>query len=338
MNRLFYFLLAVLLLCGVSFSSSRIYYQNFDDTTKVESFWLERNPSAKRVVGASDGAIIKTGNCLRGNWFINYTDPITKLTTDTGEYCHFTLYDLYLDDKGISDSVYVDYWAFIDSNAQKRSGIKWVWLQGHHGTTWTWNYYINPPDDWDRWWISPNNDQSFDGGYDHDTLLSQIAGITSLMQQAGQTDVNKWFQGRWHHFQFYIKQNTPASAANGVLKFWIDDVLILNSSDFRWRINDNDSIYFFSTPHMYGGGSPPPSSFGWQLDEMQVWNGMPPAAAANLVPSALPTPVRKMVAVYDVAGRRQNGITPRRGSASQLLFTVTTENGKKITSRIITPQ
>lgn len=280
MSRISSLSLVMLLLCGPAFGATRVYYQDFEDTNAVEDFWTERNPDGKRVVGASDGAIVHQGNCLRGNWAMNVKDPITHLTTDTSDNSRYTLYDLYLDDKGISDSVFVDYWGFVDSNAPQESGLKWVWLQGHRGSNWTWNYIIQPPwDGWDTWWIHANNDQSDDGGYGRDTLLSKLDGIKALMRNAGETDVNKWFQGRWHHFQFYIRQNKPASARNGILKFWIDEVLVLNFANFHWRQNDDDSLYFFSTPHMYGGGSPPSSSFGWQIDEMQVWDGLPPSTS-----------------------------------------------------------
>lgn len=294
-----------------AFGANRVYFQDFEDTNAVEDFWTERNPDAKRVVGAADGAIVHQGRCLRGNWAMNVKDPITHLTTDTSDDSRYTLYDLYLDDKGISDSVFVDYWGFVDSNAPQESGLKWVWLQGHRGTIWTWNYIIQPPwDGWDTWWIHANNDQSDDGGYGRDVLLSKMDGIKTLMRKSGQTDVNRWFQGRWHHFQFYILQNKPASARNGILKFWIDDVLVLDFKDFHWRQDDRDSIYFFSTPHMYGGGSPPSSSFGWQIDEMQVWNGIPPTSGV-----APPSVSRKRqnpssMSAFDAAGRRVGLASP----------------------------
>lgn len=333
MHRFIFTVLGHLLLAEAAFPATRVFYQNFDDTVKIEDFWLERNPSAKRIVGAAEGAKILKGNCLRGNWFTDYTDPITHLTTRDDEDSRYTLYDLYLDGLGISDSVYVDYWAMVDSNVHEDNGLKWVWLQGHHGDTWTWNYIIQPPwEGWDKWWIHANNDQSDDGGYGRDTLLSKLPGIQALMKTAGETDITRWYQGRWHHFQFYIKQNIPASARNGVLKFWIDDVLVLDFADFHWKRNDNDSIYFFSTPHMYGGGAAPPSSFGWQLDEMQVWNGMPSPAALQPDPrSAHPSSLAPQV-LFDKNGRRLS-----RPPSTGVYFARGTDQGRPTTRAVVVP-
>jgi len=322
---------ALLALSADSFAVSRVYYQNFDDTAKVEDFWLERNQSAKRIVGAADGAKVFKGNCLRGNWFTDYSDPITHLKTRGDEDSRYTLYDLYLDGLGISDSVYVDYWAMVDSNVHEDNGLKWVWLQGHHGTTWTWNYIIQPPwEGWDKWWIHSNNDESDDGGYGRDTLLSKLDGIKARMKESGDTDITRWFQGRWHHFQFYIKQNMPASARNGVLRFWIDDALVLNFSDFHWKQNDQDSIYFFSTPHMYGGGAAPPSSFGWQIDEMQVWNGLPSTTAIHPETNPVAASTFRATDLFDRNGRRIS--SPSR---TGIYFAVGDEGGARRTKTLI---
>jgi hypothetical protein len=79
----------------------------------------------------------------------------------------------------------------------------------------------------------------------------------------------------------HVKLNTPAAEANGILKFWIDEVLVLDVVDYRYRDADDDHISHVVTPHMYGGGNPPPGPFGWQLDELAVWNGVPDPASGG---------------------------------------------------------
>ena len=51
----------------------------------------------------------------------------------------------------------------------------------------------------------------------------------------------------------------------------------MDFTDYKYRDVDEDTFSFVVTPMMYGGGDPPPGPFGWQLDEIAIWDGMPEA-------------------------------------------------------------
>jgi hypothetical protein len=178
--------------------------------------------------------------------------------------------------------MFIVYWAFVDEDAHKAFGSKWIWLQGtYHPNPDVYNDAFNhlvlPPwEGWDTWQISSNNPAVGELGGEG-TRVAHLSEIPALQEAMGGEDVNAWFQGRWHHFQLYMKLNTPASEANGILQFSIDGALVLDVDDYRYRDNDEDHIDHFATPHMYGGAEPPPGTFGWQLDELAVWDGMPTA-------------------------------------------------------------
>jgi hypothetical protein len=281
-----------ILFCGVlPFSVSaanRVYYQNFNNPASVESHWFNTEGIGKRLVDSSDGAVTYDGKCLRGNWGPGVTDPITGLTSSNDANSRYANVDL--DVNGlVTNEMFYDYWAYVDNDAVFAStpGIKWLWMQGGAWSSRYWNHILTVQIGWDDWRIGNNGYQGeigyISGNPRCRTLLSQVPGITALRNGKS---VDEWFRGSWHHFQVYMKLNTPASDSNGIFKFWIDNVLVMNISDYKWRDSDADNIWFMAAPSMYGGADPPLGTFGWQIDEVQVWDGMP---LADITPPAAPT-------------------------------------------------
>jgi hypothetical protein len=278
--------LAAFISAPLAMAADRVFYETFDDPASVDNdLWFDSNNCGKKLVGEADGAVVHQGLALRGNWFAGYTDPITGLTSADSAAARYAGYDLMVHELGIVDEMFVDYWAFVDDNAAKAYGAKWMWLEGtydpvpgeyHHN----FNHILLPPwQGWDTWKIVAHKNVGESGGSDdREVHLSEVPGIQALL---GGDDVDSWFQGQWHHFQVYVKLNTPASEANGILKFWLDEVLVMDLDDYRYRDHDDDHISHVVTPHMYGGGDPPPASFGWQLDELAVWDAMPDPSAGG---------------------------------------------------------
>jgi hypothetical protein len=272
--------LACLLFSTATSAATRGFYEDFDHPeTLDDALWFGTNDCGKKIVGAADGAVVHSGNCLRGNWKDGITDPITHNTSTSDVSARYAGFDIFVS-SWIQDEMFVDYWAYVDPGAAKDFGAKWMWLQGTYQpdpnvyNSW-FNHLLLPPwEGWDTWQISSNNENVGEAGGSGTRVahLSEIPGLVALMNG---DSVDEWFPGRWHHFQVYVRLNTPASEANGILQFWLDGVTVLDLADYRYRDSDDDHISHFATPHMYGGSSPPPGSFGWQLDELAVWDGMP---------------------------------------------------------------
>ncbi len=94
--------------------------------------------------------------------------------------------------------------------------------------------------------------------------------------------------GTWHHYEFYVKFST------GISKFWYDGVLKVND-DFgpgHWT----NAMYYISAPSI---DAEEPGTFSRQVDEWEVWDGMPgqitpeppKPTAPDVSPPASPTGV-----------------------------------------------
>lgn len=159
-----------------------------------------------------------------------------------------------VDSVGITDEMYMDYWTRIDADAQKPGGCKWIWFQGNYVIPGEYGNSFNPIltapwAGWNTWMVGGNNSVGEAGGLaaDRDVQIEDMPGIAALRGELG---VNEWFQGRWHHFQVYAKLNSPVSASNGIIRVWIDGVLIMDFDDYRWRDVAEDEFSFVVSPMM----------------------------------------------------------------------------------------
>ncbi len=79
--------------------------------------------------------------------------------------------------------------------------------------------------------------------------------------------------GRWHRYEFYIKFSA------GISRFWYDGVLKLDRTygPGKWT-NDVNGI---DAPSMDAGN---PSSFSRQIDDLEIWTGMPASTSTPANP------------------------------------------------------
>ncbi|HNY64409.1 MAG TPA: hypothetical protein PKM41_03160 [Deltaproteobacteria bacterium] len=76
--------------------------------------------------------------------------------------------------------------------------------------------------------------------------------------------------GRWHHYEFYVKFST------GVSRFVYDGAVKVNDAygPGLWSRN----VYYFSIPSMNGRSVPGnlnPGTYTRQVDDIEIWDGMP---------------------------------------------------------------
>ncbi len=72
--------------------------------------------------------------------------------------------------------------------------------------------------------------------------------------------------GKWHRYEFYVKFSA------GIHKFWYDGKLTVNDNfgSGKWT----RAMYYISTPSI---DAEEPGSFSRQIDDLEVWDGMPTA-------------------------------------------------------------
>jgi hypothetical protein len=89
----------------------------------------------------------------------------------------------------------------------------------------------------------------------HHAHLRQLARLPS------QTD------GSWHHYEFYV------NFAQGISRFWYDGARKVDDA-FGTGVWTRD-MYYITAPSIEGND---PRNFSRQVDDWEVWNGMPEPA------------------------------------------------------------
>ncbi len=106
--------------------------------------------------------------------------------------------------------------------------------------------------------------------YVHYSMSSNSSVYYSAMAQGTMVTAGRWLtcpnqtDGKWHRYEFYVKFST------GVSKFWYDGKLIVNDTfgTGKWT----RTMRYISAPSI---DAEEPGSFSRQVDDLEVWDGMP---------------------------------------------------------------
>jgi hypothetical protein len=275
------------------FLAAQVFFQDFDDPadswlTGPNHFSMTAAGSGhlaqRRVVGAADGAVVQDGNVLRGNWARNYTDPVTGLTTADNNDVRYA--NLWIDagSRQVGDEIFLQEWVRFDPGVQAVSGqtTKFLWFRGTAAQPF--DQYLDLGGNFNTWRLVNNSangvgepwpGHAVDQARGHEVNFSNAPGAAALI---GNQSVADWFRGRWHSVQVYMKLNTANGRADGVFRFWLDGVKVLDFSDADIRDSTGDHFASVNPLGMHGGTQAPVTSFGWELDEVELWNGLPTGA------------------------------------------------------------
>ncbi len=119
--------------------------------------------------------------------------------------------------------------------------------------------------------------------YVHYAMSSNNSVYYSAMSRGSMVTAGRWLtcpnqvDGKWHHYEFYIKFST------GVSKFWYDGSLKVNDTFGRGKWTN--TMYYIHAPSI---DAEEPGSFSRQVDDYEVWDGMPSSNSSN--GTALPAP------------------------------------------------
>jgi hypothetical protein len=229
------------------------------------------------VVSREQGAEPHSGDrCLRGNWDPKVTDPITGIAGAKGAGM-----DVELAKVGVRTECYVSlYWRldpdvkFETENKGQPGAFPGYKLAYIMGTPWdnTVNWVIGQPYTIDSWWLVDNVPKE-NTGY-------LVRAKTSA--EAGRAGV-------WHHVEFYLKMNSVPRAPDGACWLRVDGETVFDRTDVPFMHGTaNETWGSVGLPCMFGGAFAPAESFGWQLDDLEVWDGVPPATQKKETPAPSP--------------------------------------------------
>jgi len=229
------------------------------------------------VVSREQGALPHRGRwCLRGNWDPKVTDPITTIAGSKGAGMDVPLHGL-----GVRNECYVSLWwrldpdvEFVTENRGKPGAFPGYKLAYLMGTPWdnTVNWVVGQPYTIESWWLVDNVPRD-NSGYIVRAKTSQEAGRPGL----------------WHHLEFYLKMNSAPKEKDGVFWLRVDDETVIARTDVPYMHSTaNQQWGSVGLPCMFGGAFAPAKSFAWQLDDLEIWDGLPPTGEADTGSSASP--------------------------------------------------
>jgi len=91
---------------------------------------------------------------------------------------------------------------------------------------------------------------------------------------------------RWYKYEFYFKLNTGA-LENGSTWMKVDGVQMLSQSGIKFRTGDSVFYEELVFPNNTGGGGANPGQDCIQIDDVEIWNGLPPTTPSPNAPANL---------------------------------------------------
>lgn len=244
-------------------SAHLVYLEDYEQGTcdRIQS------DSSAAVVSAADGADVFAGTyCLRGNFDPDTVDPITG---KQGASRYAGLSDIGLSGAGLTDRMFVSYRWRLDSDVEfvpesgSFGGQKHAYITGS-ASPWAEkvNYVVGQAWGPDHWWVVNNSPNSLATSY----------------QQNANVDAAAAALGAWHRIEFYLQLESSPGVADGIAILKIDETLAIDARDvpYLWPDAAIQTWGGMALPSMFGGGVDPAASFGWQLDELEIWDGLPP--------------------------------------------------------------
>lgn len=72
--------------------------------------------------------------------------------------------------------------------------------------------------------------------------------MTANTAQAPSTEVDNLVAGKWYKIEVLLHMNSAFNVADGILRIWLDGVMVMNYTDIRY-LRDGNNAYFWDTVH-----------------------------------------------------------------------------------------
>ncbi len=240
--------------------AQRIYFEDYE-SSRCDRI---QEGSSAAVVSREQGVDVHRGGyCLRGNYNTKTTDP---LTGKRGKTRYAGLADIKL--TRAKDRIYVSYWWRLDPDNQFEAeppgnfgGQKHAYITGS-ASPWAnkVNYVIGQGWGPDHWWIvnnSPNKEsKSFTANARVDPQRAKL--------------------GVWHRIEFYLQLESAPGKSDGIGILKVDRLVCIDQRNVPFQQGLPAQTWNqMALPSMFGGPAGPKKSFGWQIDDLEIWNGLP---------------------------------------------------------------
>lgn len=275
---LFYVINMFFILQMTIYSQNLIKKEDFEDKSFSDTFHAARSNYWDHLAVTSNDP--HSGKfSLRGNASSSFTDSITGLVGNHRTNLNFGYYDnpalgtSFDLDSLHNQELYIKFWLKYDSNFDPNDGYgsnKVWWMQFEDDTR---TIYVQ----------FRGSNISF---YDEDGWFQcSSVGYSGITECYRRLDVNK-VDGKWHKWEIYLKYNKPFSATNGILRVWVDEKLYIDVSNHQIITKQNGKISRIVLGYFHDVLK---SSAGWQLDDFEIWDGIPKSENHNkpIIPNNL---------------------------------------------------
>jgi len=241
---------------GVPGCAVLLHDEDFEDGDYLDTIAQNDNSGGVKVVTTTDGAEPFGGDhCLRGNFRIGHTDAITQLAA-TSRYTgmEIPLGGIHGFQVSVRYRIDPDAEWIMDDGSDTGLGYKFFYLRGT-----PWNNTLNwvTAQLWgpSHWWFGDNQPND-------NTGYNVAENVTSSQAELGQ----------WHHIEILAVLNSAPGATDGRYRLRVDGATVHDLSDVPWQTSTEQTFgNLGGVPHMYGGCCGPKFPWGWQIDELRVW-------------------------------------------------------------------
>lgn len=233
-----------------------LHEDDFEDGDYLDTFSQDDNSGGVKVVTTADGAEPFAGDkCLRGNFRIGYTDAITGLAA-TSRYSglDIPLGGVHGFQVSVRYRVDADAQWIMDDGSDTGLGYKFFYLMGtpwNNTLNWVMAQLWSPT----HFWFGDNQPEN-NTGYSAQVYVDDAHGEL----------------GTWHHIELAAVLNSAVGATDGRFRLRVDGTTYHDLDDVPWQTTTAQTFGTLGgVPHMYGGCCGPKLPFGWQLDDVRVW-------------------------------------------------------------------
>ena len=93
----------------------------------------------------------------------------------------------------------------------------------------------------------------------------------------------------WYQIRLYVERNN-GSAADGIMRVWVNDVLKFEKTDFRWCTDGSNWDTFDFTWHQGGRDASVMGKGTVYIDEIRYWHGVADPETGFSEPAIKETP------------------------------------------------
>lgn len=251
------------LLVSQAISANLIYKQDFEQPgLRLSDVFYTSGPSPEAYVSIVTSNCHSGTRCIRGNVYEGATDPITGLpgensprlniggvsgTPEWGTYHNFRDHHV--------QELYVSFWMRWDQGANFQRDLGYGAEPGAYKIM-----YVSS---------TGNINQSYTNRYVNSFSFYQNSGMRETYVQSPNGNIN---DGRWHHYEIYLKYETSYGAGNGIWRVWEDGKLVWDRNNITFLTSSDGKFTSIRFIHYTGGAL---ASSGWQIDDIEIWDGIP---------------------------------------------------------------